>query len=334
MRQDRPDQITLPVAFIEALSHADSIETVLSVGTEWLTRLIPSTRASLALVDGDRVIDKAARTDGRPDPDYDTGRIVPNTPRARVMETGRPEFLNADTVREMGHVPVQRIFASGLGSMLLAPMLVGETAIGTLSVGAAEPDAFDQAHAARLIALGRWIAAQARLMQQLRRTAQLAETDPLTGLANRTRLMRVLAGPQALHRRDADGRVIGVIHIDLDHFKEMNDSFGHAVGDAILRTAANRMRAAVGNKDLVARIGGDEFLAVTRTDPAGRHIRALARRIADAVARPVQVDEIEARVGASIGIAVASAGDHSAERLIANADIALYEVKRSGRGGV
>lgn len=329
-----PSSIRLPIAFIDALSHADSIETVLRVGTDWLIRMFPAARGSIALIDGDRIIDRVARGDGLIDPHIDTPRVLPNAPRTRVLESGRTVFLSTAEMTGAGTPAMQALLASGIRSMLIVPMFSGAKTVGTLSLASLEDDGFDDDHSRRLITIGRWIASQARLMQQLRAAARQAETDALTGLANRTRLMRVLDGPGMLHLPGADGRVVGLMHIDLDLFKEINDSHGHAMGDAVLRHAAREMRAATSAQDVVARVGGDEFIVVTRTDRAGRHLASLAKALADRIARPVRLDGAEVRVGASIGTVVAGPQDKTADRLIGNADIALYEVKRSGRGGI
>jgi diguanylate cyclase (GGDEF)-like protein len=201
-------------------------------------------------------------------------------------------------------------------------------------VGWANSCEFDPDLCRDLMAIGQWIASQAHLMQQLRATAHQAETDALTGLANRARLMRVLDGPGTMHLAGTDGSIIGVLHIDLDHFKTVNDTQGHSVGDAILRHAAQVMLSETGPKDIVARTGGDEFIIAARTDPHGHRLSWLARQLVDRIALPVCIDGVKARVGASIGTAMANEQDRTADRLIANADIALYEVKRNGRGGV
>ncbi|MDJ0629477.1 MAG: EAL domain-containing protein [Rhodobacter sp.] len=331
---DTETSIHLPIAFVDALSHADSIEDVLKVGTDWLTRLFPAARGSIALIDGARIIDRVHRSDGKFDPHNNVPKILPNAPRTRVLETGQPEFLSDRDMKAAGTSAMLALVSSGIRAMMIAPMFSGTKAVGTLSLATLEPGGYNEAHASRLITIGRWIASQARLMQQLRAAARQAETDALTGLANRARLMRVLDGPGMLHLPGADGRVMGLMHIDLDLFKEINDSFGHAMGDAMLRHVAQAMRAVTSQTDLVARVGGDEFIIVTRTDRRGAHLGKLARDVASRIAEPVRFDGAEARVAASIGTAVAGPKDRTADRLIGNADIALYEVKRTGRGGI
>ncbi len=326
--------LQLPIAFIDALSRTTSVEEVLNTGALWLPRLIDCTRCSVAfLVDG-RLIAQGFRSDGRFEPVQSQPAQDEKSCRGRVLSTGQPVFLDHAGIVAAGGPVFERLLASGIRSILIAPMLGAGRTLGTLAACRMSDTGFSQDDTDKLIAVGKWIGSQARLMQKIRAIARQAETDALTGLANRARLMRVLDGPRQLHVPGADGRVLGVLHIDLDFFKDVNDRLGHAVGDAVLRHAAMEMRAGTSAQDLVARVGGDEFVVVTRTDTGGRHIARLANDLVARISRPVRIGKIEARIGASIGTAMASSVDRTADRLIGNADIALYDVKRNGRGGV
>ncbi|MEL6693973.1 MAG: EAL domain-containing protein, partial [Pseudomonadota bacterium] len=156
--------------------------------------------------------------------------------------------------------------------------------------------------------------------------------DTLTGIANRQKLQQYIDAK--LHETDAKHDQICVIHVDLDRFKEVNDAHGHPVGDGVLRKAAERMVRVTGADDLVARIGGDEFVIVTTKpshDPATQ-IQALCETLIKQIRQPIMVNGIECSVGASIGYIISDRACSSTESLIANADIALYESKRCGRG--
>ncbi len=333
--QNRHDaSIQLPLAFIDALSQADGVEPVLTVGAQWLPQLLPGVRGSITFIDGERLIARVARTDDRVDPRFDLSTIHDDGPRGQVLRSGEHLVLAEAGLAGSGIDLLRRLHRGGIRRMLIAPMLGGRQTVGTLSVAGPETGPYSDAQIDILIGIGKFVASRAGLMLQARNTARQAETDALTGLANRTRLMRVLDGPGELSEPGCDGRVIGVLHIDLDRFKEVNDTLGHAAGDAVLRHAAKVMCQTAAAKDLVARVGGDEFVLVTRTDPAGRQIGGLARRIAEALAEPLRIGDVEVGVGASIGTAIADRQGLGAERLIGNADIALYEVKRNGRGGV
>jgi diguanylate cyclase (GGDEF)-like protein len=146
----------------------------------------------------------------------------------------------------------------------------------------------------------------------------------LTGLANRHWLMDTIQS--ALTRVPRAGERVAVLYCDLDGFKTINDSLGHAAGDAVLRAVADRIRSTVREQDLVARIGGDEFVVVAqgiRDEPSAR---LLATKISQAVSRPVEHDGRQVVPTLSIGISVADPGD-DAEEVMRLADRALYREK-------
>lgn len=165
--------------------------------------------------------------------------------------------------------------------------------------------------------------------------AHQATHDPLTGLANRTlfldRLEDALAAP-AGGEAPADASPIGVLFIDVDDFKMVNDALGHIAGDGLLREVAQRISAAARPGDTCARLGGDEF-AVLMTGPvAVDDARRVGGAILDGLRRPIPVElEDEVTVAASVGIII-SVGDQSAEQVMRNADLAMYEAKRAGKG--
>ncbi|HYL33907.1 MAG TPA: EAL domain-containing protein [Stellaceae bacterium] len=157
---------------------------------------------------------------------------------------------------------------------------------------------------------------------------KLAHLDTLTGLANRTTFVEQVDRALAAKRRSS-GR-LAVLYFDLDHFKDVNDSLGHPVGDALLRAVAARLKSALREADLPARLGGDEF-AILQTDIADvTSVGILAQRLLGVLAKPFTVEGHDIRITASIGIALDEDAGTSAE-LLSNADLALYRAKDSGR---
>jgi diguanylate cyclase (GGDEF)-like protein/PAS domain S-box-containing protein len=152
--------------------------------------------------------------------------------------------------------------------------------------------------------------------------------DPLTGLANRILLSNNLA--KALSRSDRDGTATGLLFVDLDNFKSVNDISGHASGDAVLAEVGGRLRTAVRPTDTVARVGGDEFVVVCE-DVDEESAMALGRRLLDAVSAPVDGGAVRHELSASIGIAL---GCSDPEGLLRNADEAAYRAKANGRGRI
>ena len=162
------------------------------------------------------------------------------------------------------------------------------------------------------------------------RLRELAFQDSLTGLANRALFYDRLG--EALLRARRHRRQVVVMLLDLDDFKPINDRFGHAAGDAVLKEVARRLRGCVRETDTVARIGGDEF-AVLLDDPLSSGVDAVAERIAAAVREPCWVDGERMAVGVSIGVASNQSGDADTDRLLGEADAAMYAAKSSGKGG-
>ncbi len=162
------------------------------------------------------------------------------------------------------------------------------------------------------------------------RYRDLAHHDTLTGLPNRLSLQARM--PDLLAQGTAENRRVAVIYIDLDHFKDINDLHGHRCGDALLQSAARRLRDCVRSSDLVARMGGDEFIVATTHAQHAEHIAALAQRLAASLQLPLLHEGEVLKSSASMGIAVYP--DHGGDtgQLLKNADIALYQAKAAGRG--
>jgi len=159
--------------------------------------------------------------------------------------------------------------------------------------------------------------------------AFLARHDALTGLSNRADFSARLAS--AIETGRADGRRLAICCVDLDLFKGVNDTYGHPTGDRLLRMVAQRLRDALGEGDFAARIGGDEFAVVLDAAAAPDAIDATATRMIETLSLPYAIDGIEVTIGASVGVALFPADGASADELIKNADLALYQAKSEGR---
>jgi diguanylate cyclase (GGDEF)-like protein len=180
---------------------------------------------------------------------------------------------------------------------------------------------------------GGWVATHEDITEQRRseiKIEYMAHHDSLTDLANRVLLNERLE--QALGRRIHREEMVAVHHIDLDQFKAVNDTFGHLAGDKLLKIVADRLRGLVRETDTIARMGGDEFVIVQAPirDPA--EATSLAQRIIALMSETFDLDGRQAVIGASIGIAVGPGDGLRPDRLLRNADLALYRVKGDGRG--
>lgn len=173
-----------------------------------------------------------------------------------------------------------------------------------------------------------------KLNLRLETARHLAEensrTDPLTGLPNRRGAERVMSA------RAAEGARFAVMAIDLDHFKAINDSEGHAAGDAVLAEVARRLLAVLGEGDMVARIGGDEFLAIIVSAADRDGLTALGDELIAALSAPIPHEGKALRISASVGIALVADPARSRRKsdAVRLADEALYASKRAGRGRV
>lgn len=164
-----------------------------------------------------------------------------------------------------------------------------------------------------------------------RQLEKLAYSDPLTGLANRALFKRRLAA--MIDGCVLEGRSGALLLIDLDRFKEVNDSLGHAAGDELLIRVATELRQDLGPRAFIARLGGDEFAVLAEgSGMSDAALTALADRLIDKLSGPVDLTEGEALVGATIGIARVPEHGAAAETAVRNADLALYMAKEAGRG--
>ena len=163
-----------------------------------------------------------------------------------------------------------------------------------------------------------------------RKIIQLAQRDSLTGLANRLVLGETL---DRLFAAPVGERAYALHVVDLDRFKFVNDTYGHAAGDELLRFVARRLSDLAGRDDLVARLGGDEFAIVQKVDRFPDDAAALAGRICRDLSRPYEIGSIHAIVGASVGVASVTSAGAATSELLKAADLALYAAKSKGRGG-
>lgn len=216
----------------------------------------------------------------------------------------------------------------GLRSMIVTPLMHGETAVGVLKVLSKEPLKFGDVEArtldlmSELIAAAMYHAARFETSELLR----LATHDPLTGLANRALFYDRLRGQLALSRRQSDK--FAVLNLDMDGLKPINDLYGHRAGDAAIQAVADRVKSQARDTDTVARMGGDEFALLLSGVQDGSQLETVTQRISQSIAEPFAFEDRTLRLGASIGSAVFPDDGTEPESLIESADQAMYRVKR------
>jgi diguanylate cyclase (GGDEF)-like protein len=221
---------------------------------------------------------------------------------------------------------------TGLSDVIAVPLLAGTTFLGvaTASWRAGEaPPSLTGDVLVRLRGVGDQAATALQKARLLETISHQASHDALTGLPNRVLFLERLVGaiPAA-----ADGSHLGVLFCDLDRFKQVNDTLGHAAGDELLRQVAARMRGVVRPGDTVGRLSGDEFAIILPGLVDPRDARRLGDRVAGCFAEPFRLDGTEVEVGTSVGVAVHRPGSGgTAEQLLREADAAMYVHKQSGR---
>ncbi len=255
-----------------------------------------------------------------------------------MLRTGRPLIVDELEARRPLADLFQQLVAEGSRSTLMCPLIADGTPLGFLSFASAAPAAYTPVHAETFMrvaaqvsvvvqktrAYGEVVSANRVLLKETRRLHQAAITDVLTGVLNRRALDDAVA--HAWHRHVRGERNFGLLLCDLDHFKSVNDTYGHAVGDAVLSQAARRMERCLRGHDLFGRYGGEEFLAIVDTDSESQ-LLDVAERLRSRIASAPFGD---VAMTASLGAAIASRFD-SLESLLAATDRALYAAKHQGR---
>ena len=243
---------------------------------------------------------------------------------------GRIRFANPAACALFGR-PMSILAGADFGF----PVRAGEVSEIELLVGGASRVAEMRTSAGRwngdpvvVVAL-RDVTGRARALSEIEGLAQQALHDPLTGLPNRSLVLDRLR--QALARCERSAASMAVMFVDLDDFKAVNDRLGHDCGDQVLRSVAQRLRAAVRPADTVGRLGGDEFVVVCEGIGGLGEAQELADRVEAAVAEPCRVENNEVALTASVGLVVTGANTASPRRLLADADAAMYVAKQGGK---
>ena len=164
--------------------------------------------------------------------------------------------------------------------------------------------------------------------EETHRLLQLSERDPLTGLLNRRGFESYLSAEASGGR----GNQVGLLYVDLDHFKRVNDAHGHPLGDEVLRQFAARLRGAVRPDDGIARVGGDEFAVILKDVPSEALCHATAEKILSVTHQPFHIAGIQLSITVSIGVAFGVTAGEDYEQLVRRADVMLYQAKAGGRG--
>ncbi|MEC5160562.1 putative bifunctional diguanylate cyclase/phosphodiesterase [Janthinobacterium sp. CG_S6] len=274
---------------------------------------------------------------------FETAEAIHSHPRSDAVPI---IFITAHYADEIDRL---RAYQSGAADYLLTPIIaqVLQTKVAVF-VEMAKKNILLQAKSAQLAKLNQDLrvqrlqdlerinaeleleVAERKLAEQ--RACELSIRDPLTGLVNRRSLIQQLE--HAVTLADRQGGEFALLFLDLDKFKGVNDSYGHEAGDELLRQVAARLTAAVRVSDVVARLGGDEFVVLVEGKSAAANAARVAKKIAQAHARPYAIGRHQIRTSSSIGIGLYPQDGASAQLLMKNADLAMYHAKQLQRGGI
>ncbi len=254
------------------------------------------------------------------------GRLVVNNGRFAAFFglgfTPMPGMLFPDLIRLSGSAELAEIFEQ-------QKALIGTGANTTFNKDFGERLHIAVSH--QPMPDGGWVATYEDITERRQAEAKItymAHHDGLTGLVNR-RYFHEQVGP-ALARAERSGTQVAIMCLDLDGFKDVNDSLGHPVGDALLRLAGERLKANVREGDVVARLGGDEFAILQLEVASACETGAMADRLIECLSQPFSIDGVAVEISASIGIALGPLDGASFDDLLKNADLALYRVKADG----
>ncbi len=272
------------------------------------------------------------------------GAVLPLAPTGsyamQVVRSGEP-FVSEDLRRERRITPPEPLLERGVVSGMAVPVLGADAALGVLALHFRRSRRLSDADVAAVAALANVVATAWESAAQRLSLSHQALHDPLTGLPNRALFLDRLS--TALCRRPSESSspsTVAVALLDLDDFKSVNDSLGHAAGDEVLRASASAFLGELRPEDTVARLGGDEFALLCVDMPGPAPATELARRMQRAAGRPLTVEGHRVRVSASVGMTFArlAASDGGAvppaESLLREADLALYHAKAGGRDRV
>lgn len=319
---------------VSALNSSLNIDEVLDTILNSLEKVIPHNLANIMLVDeeGNARIVRAKGYDAA-----DLEKIaaqsniqVAETPVMLKMALSGTPIVISDTSREVGWhmVPGMEWVRSYLG----APILVKSKLVGYINLDSTHPNMYDRSHVERLQIFADQAAIAIENARLFNKVEQMAIVDTLTGLYNRRHFYDL--GEREIERNRRYHSPLALIMVDLDHFKEVNDRYGHRAGDQVLQYLAGIFGQSLRKMDIPGRIGGEEFVILlpeTNFDGA----KLVADRLLHAIAEStMQVDDLQIKVTASMGISTLTNEDTTLQELISQADKAMYMAKQAGRNRV
>jgi diguanylate cyclase (GGDEF)-like protein len=313
------------------------IQGILDHLVESIVEVLPITSAGVTLISGGRAPRYIAASDGDALRFERLQTDIAEGPCVLAYQTG--EAVAVPDLRADDRFPrfSKAALDAGLAAVFTFPLCDGDGRLGALDLYRDEPGALgehdmDAAQTLADVAAAYLLNAQAR--DEARRATDRfrhgALHDPLTGLPNRLLLQQRLE--HATQRAKRSHTHAAILFVDLDRFKQVNDTHGHQVGDELLLAVAQRLTHLVRPGDTLARLSGDEFVFLCEDLSEAKDVEVLARRVDEAFLEPFVIGDTEIATSASVGVAFAGPGVDISDQLVAQADIAMYQAKRKGGG--
>ena len=334
MTQD--DSLTLVLRdFARTMLTDFDIQRILDVLIERIVTVLPITGAGVTLITEDLAPRYVAASDEAALRFEQLQTSLGQGPCLTAYATGQPVALADLTLDEQYPEFAPAAVADGLAAAFTFPLHHGEQRLGALdlyrsSPGTLPPWAWEAAQTLADVASAYLLNAEARVRAQTAADAFRDQSlhDALTGLPNRLLLQERLE--HAAHRASRSHSAAAVLFVDLDRFKRVNDTYGHAAGDDLLRSVAQRLSALLRPGDTLARVSGDEFVVLCEDLATARDAELVADRITQAFAAPFELLTMTVAVTASVGVAYAGPGEVVSARLVSDADSAMYRAKDRG----
>lgn len=318
--------VSVPVRFLDDLYQTRDTEDMLHVYSRWCRQLAKSDRCAVALDDGGGYVVKHALSG-----DFAYGKGI----RHEVNDTATGEvFLGRKAlfipdVSAIGYADIQQVAVLGYRAAILAPIATDTRCFGIVASSYREVPDPPGALLVMMQAIARCLATQLLVIKQMENLNDMARTDALTGAKNRHFLMEQL-GPLWEEWR-AGSTPFCYISIDVDHFKKVNDTYGHDVGDDVLREMVRRLQAVSRQSDSVVRTGGEEFAIILRDNTLAQAL-TVSKRLKDAVTSEKFISgDLALGITVSIGLTTVLDADGGVNDALRRSDAALYHAKNAGR---
>lgn len=270
------------------------------------------------------------------DPRIRRAALLQGSHANRSMRERRPLLIRDTPAADTGQSPLgtagDGAELDNLRSEIIAPLILGEEVLGALSLSSSHPSAFDQSDLHLLVSFAATTTAAIHNAMLHSELQKIAITDPLTGLYNRRGLLEL--GRHEVERFQRFRQPLSVIMMDIDHFKRVNDTYGHPIGDQVLRGLAERSRALIRQVDIISRYGGEEF-AILLPETDLFQASAIAERLRRSIEEtPFNTEQGPISITVSLGVSRAGRDLDNLVTLIEQVDAALYQAKQNGRNRV